>query len=166
MPANKYPRAADPKQGTCFQDTARAHPCGLLLRHPVSKGPGNRSLAPNRLVKAAIEGSWYPIRGQCPFPQVGLHRRCRVSAFGTAPICFVSTTLLDFTARQSKCLLRHGGVGHLDAHPPAEFAGIVQLDSKLELGLFAAREWPAIRFPALMGLALLIEPGVADFDIF
>jgi hypothetical protein len=21
MPANKYPRAADPKQGTCFQDT-------------------------------------------------------------------------------------------------------------------------------------------------
>jgi hypothetical protein len=34
MPANKYPRAADPKQGICIQETARAHPCGLLLRHP------------------------------------------------------------------------------------------------------------------------------------
>ena len=37
---NKCQLAAVPKQGAYIQDTAQAHPCGILLRHPVSKGPG------------------------------------------------------------------------------------------------------------------------------
>ena len=43
-------KSAGSEQGACFQDTARARPCGLVLKHPVSNSPENRPLAPNRLV--------------------------------------------------------------------------------------------------------------------
>jgi hypothetical protein len=57
MPANKYPRAADPKQGTCFQDTRLT----AFRRYFFAFG----KVAPPSLPALHEHSVWPPIETSC-----------------------------------------------------------------------------------------------------